>query len=73
MLTAAEYQQAIWARGRLEGLISTKTTELEEMKVVGKRLRAEINSWEAQLLLYTNFLGDAIEEYEAAQPKEPQP
>ena len=70
MLTTVEYQEIMERRGVLEGIMEGGARDEEKFKTMAKAARARTVDAKERLLLYINFLSDAVKEYEDAQPVE---
>ena len=68
MLTDAEYGHILRNRSALEGRIRVKELEEDEHAQAKIVAHAEVEVLKGEMLLYTNFLKDAIKEYEKAHP-----
>jgi len=70
MLTDALYGHIIRNRSVLEGRIRVRGLEEDEHTQAKIVAHAEVERLKEEMLLYTNFLQDAIKEYEEAHPPE---
>ena len=70
MLTDAEYQEIIQRRRVLKGNIEGAERDKEKFDQMKKAAQARKEDAKERLLLYINFLSDAVKEYEEAHPPE---
>ena len=70
MLTDAEYRHLIRSRGILQGKIEAYEAESGDLENRKEDIDAAKEHLEEEMSVYNGFLGDAIEEYEAAHPPE---
>ncbi len=70
MLTGAEYRHAIRSRTALQGKIDAYEAESGNLENMKEATDAAKEHLEEEMSFYNGFLGDAIEEYEAAHPPE---
>jgi len=68
MLTDKEYQEIIQRRRVLEGNIDGAERDVVKHRAMAKAARGRKEDAKARLLLYDNFLSDAVKEYESAHP-----
>jgi len=68
MLTDKEYQEIIQRRRVLEGNIEGAERDKDKFDQMKKAAQARKEDAKARLLLYTNYLSDAVKEYEKAHP-----
>jgi len=73
MLSDAEYRHIIANRSALQGKIDTAERDKEEYDRLKKMAQATKDRFAEEMTFYTNFLKDAIKEYEAAHPPETPP
>lgn len=72
MITDAEYRHIIAGRTALQGKIDAAERDKEEYDALKQRAQATKDRFTEEMSLYSNYLKDAIDEYEAAhQPEEP--
>lgn len=70
MLTDAEYREIIQNRNTLQGRMDAHLAEYDKLGVLREKVKESGLALKDQMDLYTNFLKDAIEEYEEAHPPE---
>lgn len=68
MLTDAEYREIIENRNTLQGRIDAHQAEYDRLSKQREKVKESGLALKVQMTLYTNFLKDAIEEYEVAHP-----
>ena len=70
MLSDVQYRHIIAGRSALQGKIDTAERDKEEYDRLKKLAQATKDRFSEEMSFYTNFMKDAIEEYEAAHPPE---
>jgi len=70
MLTPAEYGHAIRNRTALQQEIDSAEAEKNQYNQLKKAAHDRKVFAEAEMSFYTNFISDALDEYEAAHPPE---
>lgn len=70
MLSDAEYRNVIRNRTALQGRIDAAERDKVEYDRLKVAAQATKDMFAEEMSLYTNFLKDAIDEYEAAHPPE---
>ena len=70
MLSDVEYQEILERRRVLEGIIEGAERDKDKYQDMKKIAIDKIKDAGARLLLYDNFLSDAVKEYEDAHPPE---
>ena len=68
MLTTPEYSRIMTDKRILQTRINSLEAESERHEQAKEKIDAQREGFQEEMSLYSNFLCDAIEEYEAAHP-----
>ena len=71
MLTTAEYNELMRNKRTLEQQRVAIVATGREAQATMENCRAQVAAIDARMVLYTNYLSDAIKEYEDAHPPTP--
>ena len=71
MLTTIEYNEIMSNKRLLEQQRVAIITTGREAQATIENCRAQVAAIDARMVLYTNYLSDAIKEYQDAHPPEP--